>query len=260
MLDHVAVVGAKGGMGRLFVRRFEQAGVRVLHLDRPLDPDRFAAPLARCGLVLLCVPISAMASVSALLAPHTPPTTILADIASVKAEPLRHMLAASSGPVVGTHPLFGPAPRDDDPLTTALCPGRDDAALCAVRDLFERIGLRTFLSTAEEHDRAMAYIQGLNFITTISYLSAMPADVPMHKFLTPSFRRRLASASKMITQDADLFAQLFDHNPFSADAVRGFRAHLNIAAGGDLDLLKERALWWWKDIEADAAPPEESET
>jgi prephenate dehydrogenase len=38
-----------------------------------------------------------------------------------------------------------------------------------------------------------------------------------------------------------------DANPYTQDSVRAYRAMLNIAAGGDIELLCERADWWWHD-------------
>ena len=45
---------------------------------------------------------------------------ILADVGSVKTLPIAGMVARYPGPVVGTHPLFGPAPRPADALRVAV--------------------------------------------------------------------------------------------------------------------------------------------
>ena len=50
----------------------------------------------------------------------------------------------------------------------------------------------------------------------------------------------------MLTKDAELFEGLFEANPFAQDAVRQYRSMLNIAAGGDVSVLVDRALWWWR--------------
>jgi prephenate dehydrogenase len=67
------------------------------------------------------------------------------------------------------------------------------------------------------------------------------------KFLTPSFQRRLDSAHKMLTEDTDLFETISESNPHLQETVRQFTSFLNIAAGGDLDLLAEHARWWWRN-------------
>ena len=95
------------------------------------------------------------------------------------------------------------------------------------------------------HDRAAAFVQGLNFVTSVAYFAAQAAGGEVRKYLTPSFARRMVAAEKLITKDAALFEALFEANPYSHEAVRNFRSLLNIAAGGDVDLLVRRAEAWW---------------
>ncbi|OGR38994.1 MAG: prephenate dehydrogenase [Desulfovibrionales bacterium GWA2_65_9] len=253
-ITRVAIVGARGQMGALFVRAFHKAGVAVATLDRPYDPDgtgeAIASALAGAELVLLSVPVTAMRAVAGTVAPFMEPESILADVCSVKVHPLALMLSAYKGPVVGTHPLFGPVIPEGFEPRVAITPGREllgaDAA-GAVARLFARAGFSPFASTAEEHDRAMATVQGLNFITTVAYLAAARQTPGIEKYLTPSFERRLEAARKMLTQDRELFQLISEDNPFLQETVRHFTAYLDIAAGGDLDLLSARASWWWRD-------------
>jgi len=124
-------------------------------------------------------------------------------------------------------------------------PGRDVWATRAVWDWCEKVGFFPFASDAEEHDRAAAFVQGLNFVTSVAYFAAQAAGGEVRKYLTPSFARRMVAAEKLITKDAALFEALFEANPYSHEAVRNFRSLLNIAAGGDVDLLVRRAEAWW---------------
>jgi prephenate dehydrogenase len=241
----VVVIGARGQMGARFARAFRDAGHPVTEFDHPLDADALPGAVRAADLVLLCVPITAMRDVAAAVAPHLTERTILADICSVKVQPLHDMLSATSTPVVGTHPLFGPATLDED-LRIAVTPGRGQEATDNLSACFRNLGFSPFTTTADEHDRAMAYIQGLNFVTTVAYLCASPLETGIERFFTPSFGRRMEAATKMITEDASLFTTMFEANPHSLEAVRMFRSYLNVAAGGDLELLSQKALWWWR--------------
>ena len=243
----VVVLGGHGKMGALFVKLCEEAGIEAIALDQPLVADTLTREVPRGDLVLMAVPIQVVDDVLAKVVPHMREGQILADICSVKVEPLRKMLRDWNGPTVGTHPLFGPNGPDEGERRVAVTEGRDENAAAAVSRLFERIGLEVFSTTAKVHDRVMAFIQGLNFVTTISYFSCTAGQEEIDAFLTPSFRRRLDAARKMVTEDAGLFETIFESNPFSQDAVRLFRSHLNVAAGGDVSLLAARANWWWED-------------
>jgi len=248
--QRVAIIGGRGQMGALFVQRSLDLGLDVRSLGRPLDHDKLARELADAELVVLSVPVPAMAETAARCAAHMQPPQILADVASVKALPLADMVRAYAGPVAGTHPLFGPVPPEG--AQVAVMPGRpeslaDAEAVAAVSAWFQAMGFPCFASTPTEHDSAVAMIQGLNFVTTVSYLAALAKQEHIERFLTPSFQRRLEAAQKMLTQDAELFTTLFETNPSSQDAVRRYRNFLHVAAGGDMDLLVEQAAWWWRD-------------
>jgi prephenate dehydrogenase len=244
----LAIVGARGGMGRLIAARSRAAGLDVRELARPLTDEKLAAAVAGADMVLVSVPVYATAEVARLVAGHMDGRQILADVGSVKTLPIAGMVEGYAGPVVGTHPLFGPEPRPEDALRVAVMdgrPGRDAWAGRAVWTWCERLGFVPFPSSAEEHDRAAAFVQGLNFVTTVAYFAAQAAGGEVQKYLTPSFSRRLGAAEKLITKDAALFTALFEANPYSHEAVRNFRSLLNIAAGGDVDLLVRRAEAWW---------------
>jgi prephenate dehydrogenase len=247
----LTMVGAAGKMGRLIVARCRKAGLACFELDAPLDMDMARRSLPQCDLVLLAVPAQAVTKVLAELGPLMPRHTILADICSVKVRPLEQMLEAHPGPVVGTHPLFGPKPAENEPARVAVCPGRGEEAVRLVEELVAALGFTPFRASAHEHDRAMAYVQGLNFVSTVAYLATQAAHEGLSRFLTPSFTRRLDAAKKLILEDAELFKTLFEANPHSLEAVRAYRQYLNVAAGGDLDLLVERAKLWWTPSEKD---------
>jgi len=246
--DCIVIVGARGGMGQLISARSRAAGIEVRELDRSVDAATDARAIAGAALVLLSVPVYAMAEVAERVAGHMDGRQILADVGSVKTLPLAGMVEKYAGPVVGTHPLFGPAPGPEDALRVAVMdgrPGRDGQATEAVAAWCSRLGFTPFPSNAEEHDRAAAFVQGLNFVTSVAYFAAQAAGGDVSKYLTPSFTRRLTAAEKLITQDAALFTALFEANPYSHEAVRNYRNLLNIAAGGDVDLLVRRAEAWW---------------
>ena len=249
-LQSITVVGGEGGMGRLFRSRLETCvSGPVRSLDKPLRRRELDRDVPDADLILLAVPLPALDEVLHSLAPRLEPRTVLADLASVKTRPVDLMLRSHAGPVVGTHPLFGPAPEADTPLRIAVVPGRDEHAAAETQDLLAAAGLQPFRTDARTHDQCMARIQGLNFATTVSYLAATSLQPDLEKFATPSFRRRLEAARKMLVQDGELFCDAFESNPYSQDAVRTFRSLLNLASAGELDLLRQRAMWWWHSCE-----------
>ncbi|QGY38831.1 prephenate dehydrogenase/arogenate dehydrogenase family protein [Pseudodesulfovibrio cashew] len=246
-LKHIAIAGANGSMGALFLERFPEAGCSVVGLARPYTEDKLREALSECDMLMVCVPVTVMADVVQTMRPYLPEGCILADVGSVKEGPMRAMLENYDGPVVGTHPLFGPVIPDGFLPKTAIVPGResDKEAAEKVYSLFEACDYDPFMTTAEEHDRAMAFIQGLNFTSTVAFLAATRDVQSIKNFVTPSFKRRLDAARKMLTMDTELFETISEANPYLQESNRKFMTYLSLAAGGDLELLSNRAKWWW---------------
>ena len=244
-----AIVGSRGRMGEMLLRRARAAGLDVSGVDQPLTREALKAALEGADLALLCVPAAVFAEVAEAVAEQLAPGAVLADITSVKERPLRQMERLWDGPVVGTHPLFGPksAPGADQPVAVVAGKGAEEADLARVEGFFTALGCRTFRCSAAAHDRAMARIQNTNFITNLAYFALLAGEEELLPFLTPSFERRRAAAAKMLTEDAELFSGLFEANAHSLEAVRQYRKMLNVAAAGDIDLLCRRAAWWWEE-------------
>ena len=236
-------------MGAMLIQRAQAAGLDIAGADVPLTPEKLAHACAGAALAIICVPAAVFDEVTAAVCPHLPPTAVLADITSVKEQPLRQMERLWDGPVVGTHPLFGPSPEAGADLPVAITPGHHAGPehLALVEGFFADLGCRTFQTSAEKHDKAMARIQNMNFITSLAYFALLAGQDDLLPFLTPSFRRRQHAARKMLTEDARLFSGLFEANAHSHEAVRQYRQMLNLAAAGDIDLLCERAGWWWQE-------------
>ncbi len=77
-ISSIAIVGARGGMGRLFAARCRAAGLAVREMGRPLTPEKVAEAVAGADMVLLSVPVTATGDVARCVAPHMKKGAILA--------------------------------------------------------------------------------------------------------------------------------------------------------------------------------------
>ena len=272
---NLCVVGANGRMGRLFSGLWQGKVGRVYELDlRPgslmLAEDDIAAGVPQADVVIMSVPIDKLEAALQSVAPHLAPKCLLGDVSSVKTLPMQLMEKYHQGPVVGAHPLFGPESASEtgagvsDPVTgtenrflqqefkgselqVALVPGRGEPeALALMAELFRLAGCASFATSAEEHDRAIATIQSLNFLSNLAYF-ATAADLPdLEKYITPSFRRRLFASRTMLQEDAELFINIARHTPQLREALQAYTrtleeaVNLNGKALGDLLGLARR--------------------
>ncbi len=252
MSERIVIVGCRGRMGSMLAERFgRNPSLEIAGIDIPFEENAVKNACREARLVLLCIPATAIADTIGVLKPFMQPDAILADITSVKELPMQHMESLWNGPVVGTHPLFGPVPAQDLELRVTIVPGRkaseDDTKF--VESLFQDFGCVTFRATAEEHDIAEAKIQGMNFITSAVYFAMTAEDPALLPYITPSFLRRMNSTEKQLMEDGALFTWLFEANPHSQAMTRQYRNLLSLAAAGDVDLILHKARWWWKDGE-----------
>ncbi len=242
----IIIIGNKGRMGSFFTQKLSRFNVEGI--DVPLYDAELAKICADADLALLCVPVTVLDEVLPKLCPHLQKQCILADITSVKVQPIENMQKHWKGPIVGTHPLFGSKPPKGGDFSVAIVPAptADEGHICFVENVFKSIECKVFRCTPQKHDKAMAAIQNLNFITSLAYFATLAGDEDLLPFLTPSFKRRQDAAQKMLTEDSEMFGQLFKVNPFSDEYMRKYQDFLSTIENGDMQLLRERAAWWWE--------------
>ena len=193
--------------------------VRDLPGGRWVELDEAAAQ----PVVILAVPVQALASVAQAIAPHLAKHALVIDVASVKLEPLRILretLPAGTR-ILGTHPLFGPqsAAQGVAGQSIVLCPEPGVDPECAASFLRERLALDVHLSDADTHDRTMASVQALTHLVSKVITDL---DLPPAPYTTRSFEL-LAEAARLVSQDSDaLFRAIERHNPHAADLRRRF--------------------------------------
>lgn len=248
-----AIIGARGRMGAMLRERLAGAGYIVRGTDTADPESEVAAVLARARIVLLCVPVSALPACLDGLAPHLTASHLLMDVTSVKVEPMRRMEEAFAGAVVGAHPMFGPEPLPED-LRVALVRGKNasEADCAEAAALFQSLGCEVFWTGAAQHDAGVARSQSLNFTLSAVFLAVLARHEGIRPFLTPSFKRHLASARKHLTQDAAMFLEFSARNPEFPGALEEFGKVLAEAASGRLpDIAAEAASWYHSQTHAE---------
>lgn len=245
----IGILGGTAGMGAFLARILDGAGypVETTGLDRGAPSVEVAA---RHDLVIVAVPIGETVRVIEQVAPHVRRGACIADVTSVKVEPMRAMLthAREDVDVVGTHPIFGPHGSDMDRQRVVLVRGRGDTGFERVKHLYESFGAEVIESTAEEHDAQMAIIQVLLHEKTLvlgSVLERMKADLARTRhFASPIYRAELSMIGRMFFQRAELYAEILTSNEAGRQTSRVFdeeSSKLAKAVGeGDRDSLVAR--------------------
>jgi len=215
----VVVVGGAGALGARFVSLFQRSGYQVQVLEHN-DWERAAHLVQNACLVLLAVPIHVTAQVIAQL-PPLPKDCVLADLTSIKAEPLAAMLTHHPGPVLGLHPMFGPDISNIVKQVVVVCHGRAPEQYQWLLKQFNVWGAVLTEKEARQHDELMQMIQAMRHFSSLVYgvhLAEEQADLQqLLELSSPIYRLELAMVGRLFAQNAELYADIM----LSSVAVTG---------------------------------------
>jgi prephenate dehydrogenase len=221
----IGIIGGTGGIGKWFADFFVREGYSVYVTGR-----KRGLPLAElatlCRVLVVAVPIADTIDVIEKVGPHLPADSLLMDLTSLKEEPVKAMLGATSAEVVGCHPLFGSDVVSIRNNNIILCPARGDVWLSFLKGLFVESGARVTMSSPGEHDRMMSLTQGLTHFNTILMELAIrdsgkePSE--LEPFSTPIFRVKRSLSARVFGPSADLYAAILTKNPHVMEVVERY--------------------------------------
>lgn len=235
----IVVVGGEGALGGLFMRLFVSAGAAVYSLDRN-DWDQAETLCADADLLLLAVPITLTVGIIEKL-PQLPKHCVIADLTSIKGQPLAAMLAKHSGPVVGLHPMFGPQQVTLAKQLVIVCHGRGREQYQWLLDSIIRWGAHIREISAAQHDQAMGFIQVLRHLSTFVYgahLAEQQVDLAQLVSLSsPIYRLELMMVGRLFAQNPELYADIILSQPHTFammnDYLRSFETILSQLQAGN---------------------------
>jgi len=175
-------------------------------------------------IVVIAVPVRAMEETLTRIAPLVQPGALVVDVGSVKVLPIRWMQERLPPHVdiVATHPLFGPQSAQGGlaGLRLVVCPVRGERHIGLVA-FAESLGLEVNVTTGDEHDREMAYVQALTHLIGRSLASL---EIPDEQLKTPSYQH-LLELCRLIGDDSfELFTAIQTLNPYAAPVADAFVA------------------------------------
>jgi len=236
----IGLIGGRGRMGQMFQRLFEADGHQVLVAGRSTELT-YEALAEQADVVILSVPVNDTPAMVNRISSHLRPGQLLSDFTSIKREPVEAMLTTPAD-VIGCHPVFGPM-QDPSEQNVVLCPVRPGRWLEWYEGFFTRHGMKVLQLTPEEHDEAMAFIQGLTHFLNISFartLQTRSADLQrLLSVCSPVYRLFFSVLSRILSGSSELYGQIQTSNPGNVPVAEEF-----LANGQELLELVKR-----KDIE-----------
>jgi len=209
-LSPIVIVGGEGAMGQLFAQQFARSGYEVRILDKAQQAQSEAI-LKGAKLVLVSVPINALEHVVSAL-PTLDDDCLLVDISSVKQKPLKALMAAHSGPVVGLHPMFGPDISHWVKQTVVVCEGRDHEVAKGLMAQLQVWGCQVVEMDAKKHDEAMQIIQVMRHLTTFVYGQFLAKQshtlAELRSCSSPIYQLELMMVGRLFAQSPELYSDI----------------------------------------------------
>ncbi|NMP17302.1 bifunctional chorismate mutase/prephenate dehydrogenase [Thalassotalea sp. Y01] len=213
-INKVVVIGGGGQLGSVFVDLFTRTGYPV-HIIEKHQWQQAKAIVMDADLVIVAVPINITDEIIKQLS-YLPEQCVLADITSIKEQPLAAMLAVHKGPVLGLHPMFGPGVTGFIKQTIIICHGRMADKYQWLLQQFQVWGANNYQVEAAEHDNAMAMVQVMRHFSTACYgYHLMHEQADLEKLLamsSPIYRLELAMVGRLFAQDPQLYADIIFSN------------------------------------------------
>lgn len=249
----VVIVGGQGALGQLFAQMLSLSGYEVRILDKDDWPDAEII-LQDAGLVIVSVPIHKTCQLIQEQLCNLPDNCILADLTSIKCEPIAAMLTAHKGPVVGLHPMFGPDVGSFAKQVVVVCHGRQAQAYQWLLEQIAIWGANLVEADAEQHDKAMQLVQGMRHFTTFVYgLNLCKENAELAKLLqfsSPVYRLELAMVGRLFAQSPELYADIIfaqkDTKQAIAHYLDSYCAALQLLKDGD----KAQFINWFNEVAA----------
>jgi prephenate dehydrogenase len=228
-MKQLAIIGF-GAFGRLAATQLAGHFAIGVHDSTVTEAEVSAAGFApqsfevasAADIILVAVPVQAMEKVLIQLGQRVRPGATIIDVASVKMLPSQWLSThiPETTHIVATHPLFGPqsVARGLEGRQLVICPIRGDRHL-KVAALGEELGLRVRITTAEEHDREMAYVQAL---THLIGRSLAQMQIPDEMLKTQTYQHLLDMTGLIGNDSFELFTAIQTMNPYAPDVVEDF--------------------------------------
>ena len=171
---------------------------------------------AAADILMFAVPLGQLDALASRIKNIVPASSLLLDVTSVKMKPLSILRTHfPNHQILGTHPIFGPQSGKNgiEGLPIVLCneSWKPENYEWLKNALANTLKLNVIEKTAEEHDREMAYVQGLSHLIGRA-LSQM--NIPAVESITTSYAHLIELRDILKDDTWELFETIQNGNPF----------------------------------------------
>jgi prephenate dehydrogenase len=233
MKPTLCIIGGKGKMGEAFAKLFQSHDCETLVVD--VDTRlTFEEAAPKADIIMVSVPISITVEVIAEVAPLIRDGGMICDLTSIKGPAVAAMAehAPDKVEVLGLHPMCGPKGIEDlTDQVVAACKVTEGKWTDWMLDFLGDRGAKLEMTTAEDHDRVMAVVQGMTHLSSIAGGMALKdLQVDMQEalhFSSPVYKLRFGMIGRVLSQDSRLYAEIAIENPQTLGALKAYKSSVD---------------------------------
>jgi prephenate dehydrogenase len=213
-----------GAFGQLITQHLAERA--KFHIYDPLLDGSSVEDALSQSIIILAIPAQELAGFLSTNLVHLHKNALYIDVCSVKVRPVATLLEhlPQNCQIIATHPMFGPATAADS-LTgrkMMIHPVRvSDETFAQFKEFLAGFQLQIIETTPEQHDKMMAYVQGLShYIGRIM----QEMDVPDTELSTLAYDD-LLDMKRVQGNDSDaLFNSILHENPYTQEVLDHFES------------------------------------
>lgn len=222
----ICIVGGYGAMGQCLHFFLSQLTHYDVTLFGESDWGQAKTLLQNQDLVIISTPIALTDDVIERASAYISAKTIVADLTSIKSAPLTKMLSAHKGAVLGLHPIFGPTVTHSSKQVIVYCDGRNPPAYQWFIDDLTTLGFTLKKMTADAHDQAMTFIQGIEHFSVFCMgLFLKQHNIHLEELMaisSPVYKMELNIIGRLFSQDADLYANIIASDDARLNSIHDY--------------------------------------
>ena len=227
-IKKIGIIGGTGKMGQWFKSFFKEAGYHVLISGRK-TPLTYENCVKKSDVVIVNVPIKNTASTIKKIAPYFSKGKLIVDNASIKIQPLEAILknVGENVEALGMHTIFGPKVKEICEQNVAFVHTEKSGEKAReFENIFYKYGAKIRITTAEEHDKQMAFHQNLEHFTKIVLAELIREEFgkveDLDGFSSPNSQTSFVTMSRVLSSDLKLLSEIQRYNKKAPAIIKNY--------------------------------------
>jgi chorismate mutase/prephenate dehydratase len=229
----VGIIGGTGKMGQLLRPFLEQAGYNVIISGRKTELN-YEECIKRSDAVIVNVPIKNTIEIIKKIGPYFKNGKLIVDNTSIKTQPIEAMLryTGKNAEVLGMHTIFGPKAGTVHGQNVAFVhTPKSGEKSREFENIFYKYGAKIIQTTAEEHDKEMAFHQNLEHFTKIALSEIIRKKFKnperLEGFSSPNSENSLITMGRILSSEPELLAEIQEFNKQSPGMIEEYLKTIN---------------------------------